>query len=166
GNTARGEFVEVDKPRRLVFTWGWDGNEALPPGLSTVEAELRPEGSGTSLRFVHRDLSPEQAASHAKGWDHYLERLEIAAAGGDPGEDPRGYEPAVDVVTRRVGPRALRAGARGPARTPRGCACRGAPARRARRPCCSAGRAARASPPRRTRHCGALLATPRPRRVH
>lgn len=88
GNTARGEFVEVVKPHRLVFTWGWDGNEALPPGASTVEAELTPEGNGTSLRFVHRDLSPEQAASHAHGWDHYLERLEVAAAGGDPGEDP------------------------------------------------------------------------------
>jgi hypothetical protein len=36
---------------------------------------------------VHRDLSPEQAASHRVGWDHYLDRLEIAAAGGDPGED-------------------------------------------------------------------------------
>jgi uncharacterized protein YndB with AHSA1/START domain len=88
GNTALGEFVEVDKPHRLVFTWGWDGNEAVPPGSSTVEAELTPEGNGTSLRFVHRDLSPEQAHSHAQGWDHYLARLEIAAAGGDPGEDP------------------------------------------------------------------------------
>jgi uncharacterized protein YndB with AHSA1/START domain len=86
-DTARGEFVEVDRPHRIVFTWGWDGNEALPPGSSTVEAELTPEGKGTSLRFVHRDLSPEQAASHATGWDHYLERLEIAAAGGDPGKD-------------------------------------------------------------------------------
>jgi uncharacterized protein YndB with AHSA1/START domain len=87
GNTARGEFVEVDRPHRLVFTWGWDGNEAIPPGSSTVEAVLTPEGNGTSLHFVHRDLSAEQAASHAKGWDHYLQRLEIAAAGGDPGED-------------------------------------------------------------------------------
>jgi uncharacterized protein YndB with AHSA1/START domain len=87
GNTARGEFVEVDKPHRLVFTWGWDGNENLPPGSSTVEAELTAEGKGTSLRFVHRDLTREQAASHAQGWDHYLERLEIAAAGGDPGPD-------------------------------------------------------------------------------
>ena len=87
GNTARGAFVEVDKPRRLVFTWGWDQNDNLPPGASTIEAELTPEGSGTVLRFVHRDLSPERAASHRVGWDHYLERLEIAAAGGDPGED-------------------------------------------------------------------------------
>jgi uncharacterized protein YndB with AHSA1/START domain len=93
GNTALGEFVEVDKPHRLVFTWGWDGNESVPPGSSTVEAELTPEGKGTSLRFVHRDLSPEQAASHAQGWDHYLARLQIAAVGGDPGEDPWATNP-------------------------------------------------------------------------
>lgn len=88
GNTAVGEFVEVDKPHRVVFTWGWENNDTLPPGSSTVEAELTAEGDGTSLRFVHRDLTAEQAASHAKGWDHYLERLELAAAGGNPGDDP------------------------------------------------------------------------------
>jgi uncharacterized protein YndB with AHSA1/START domain len=88
GNTALGEFVEVDKPHRLVFTWGWDDeNMGLPPGGSTIEAVLTPEGDGTSLRFVHRGLSTEQAAAHRVGWDHYLARLEIAAAGGDPGED-------------------------------------------------------------------------------
>jgi uncharacterized protein YndB with AHSA1/START domain len=89
GHTALGEFVEVDKPRRVVFTWGWDGNDGVPPGSSTIEAELTPEGDGTSVRFVHRDLpSAEAVASHAQGWDHYLPRLELAAAGGDPGEDP------------------------------------------------------------------------------
>jgi uncharacterized protein YndB with AHSA1/START domain len=89
GHTALGEFVEVDPPRRLVFTWGWKGQDAVPPGSSTIEVELTPQGNGTSLRFVHRDLpGAEQVASHAHGWDHYLDRLEIAAAGGDPGEDP------------------------------------------------------------------------------
>jgi uncharacterized protein YndB with AHSA1/START domain len=88
GHTARGEFVEVDKPHRVVFTWGWDGNDGVPPGSSTIEAELTPEGDGTSLRFVHRDLpNAEAVASHGQGWDHYLPRLEIAAVGGDPGED-------------------------------------------------------------------------------
>jgi uncharacterized protein YndB with AHSA1/START domain len=88
GHPARGEFVEVDKPNRVVFTWGWDGNETLPPGSSKVEVELQPEGNGTSVHFLHRELTAEQAASHAQGWDHYLERLELAAAGGDPGDDP------------------------------------------------------------------------------
>jgi uncharacterized protein YndB with AHSA1/START domain len=89
GHTALGEFVEVDKPRRVVFTWGWDANEGVPPGSSTIEVELAPEGNGTSVRFVHKNLpSAEAVASHAQGWDHYLARLELAAAGGDPGEDP------------------------------------------------------------------------------
>jgi uncharacterized protein YndB with AHSA1/START domain len=93
GHTARGEYVELDPPRRLVFTWGWErsGDEESPvkPGSSTIEVELAPEGDGTRLHFVHRDLpNAEAAESHAHGWDHYLARLEIAAAGGDPGADP------------------------------------------------------------------------------
>ena len=88
GHTARGEFVEVDEPNRLVFTWGWDGNDGVPPGSSTVEIELASDGDGTSLRFVHQLATAEAAASHKTGWDHYLPRLEIAAAGGDPGPDP------------------------------------------------------------------------------
>jgi uncharacterized protein YndB with AHSA1/START domain len=94
GHTASGEFVEVDPPRRLVQTWGWEakpGEEAnaVPPGSSTIEIELVQKGDGTLLRFTHRDLPNAAAAeSHAHGWDHYLERLVTAAAGGDPGEDP------------------------------------------------------------------------------
>jgi uncharacterized protein YndB with AHSA1/START domain len=89
GHKARGEYLELDKPHRLVFTWGWDGNEGVPPGSSTIEVELTPQGEGTNVRFVHRDLpSVEAVASHAEGWNHYLPRLEIAASGGDPGEDP------------------------------------------------------------------------------
>jgi uncharacterized protein YndB with AHSA1/START domain len=89
GHIARGEYVEIDKPNKLVFTWGWDGSEDVPPGSSTIEIELASAGDGTSLRFVHKDLpNAEAIASHAHGWDHYLPRLETAAGGGDPGEDP------------------------------------------------------------------------------
>ena len=62
---------------------------ARAPGSSTVEIDLVAANGGTTLRFVHRDLpSIEAAETHAAGWDHYLGRLEIAAAGGDPGRDP------------------------------------------------------------------------------
>ena len=89
GHIARGEYVEIDKPKKLVFTWGWDGSEDVPPGSSTIEIELASDGDGTSLRFVHKDLpNAEAIASHAHGWDHYLPRLETAAGGGNPGEDP------------------------------------------------------------------------------
>ena len=89
GHIARGEYVEIDKPNRLVFTWGWDGSEDVPPGSSTIAIELASDGDGTSLHFVHKDLpNAEAIASHAHGWDHYLPRLETAAGGGNPGEDP------------------------------------------------------------------------------
>jgi uncharacterized protein YndB with AHSA1/START domain len=89
GHTAAGEFVELDPPRRLVFTWGWETESPVRPGSTTIEFELVPNGEGTLLRFSHRDLpDAEAAASHAHGWDHYLPRLAEVAAGGDPGADP------------------------------------------------------------------------------
>jgi uncharacterized protein YndB with AHSA1/START domain len=92
GNTAVGEFVELDRPRRLVFTWGWEAggkDTKVAPATSTIEIELVPNGEGTTLRFRHHGLPDESAAeSHAHGWDHYLDRLAVAARGDDPGRDP------------------------------------------------------------------------------
>jgi uncharacterized protein YndB with AHSA1/START domain len=86
---ARGEFVAVEPYSRVVFTWGWEGQELVPPGSSTVEVTLRPDGDGTLLRLVHSGLpNAEQAAQHSHGWEHYLSRLSVAATGGDPGPDP------------------------------------------------------------------------------
>ena len=90
--TARGEFVELDPPHRLVFTFGWDaaddGPNPVPPGSSTIAIDLMPDGDGTLLRFVHELTTVESATSHATGWDHYLGRLAIVAGGGDAGADP------------------------------------------------------------------------------
>jgi uncharacterized protein YndB with AHSA1/START domain len=93
GAIASGEVLEVDPPRRLVYTWGWEvgggGPDLVPPGSSTVEIELVPSGTGTTLRLVHSGLPDEDSlASHSAGWDHYLGRLAVAAPGGDPGPDP------------------------------------------------------------------------------
>ena len=83
-----GEFVELDPPRRVVFTWGWEGSDKVPPSSSTVEITLTPDGDATILRLVHRDLPAGEGTGHEEGWNHFLPRLAIAAAGGDPGPDP------------------------------------------------------------------------------
>jgi uncharacterized protein YndB with AHSA1/START domain len=86
---ARGEYLEVVPYSRVVFTWGWEGaGHPVPPGASTVEVSLIPDGDGTLVRLRHSGLTPEQGAQHVEGWEHYLARLVIAAAGGDPGKDP------------------------------------------------------------------------------
>jgi len=88
-NVAEGRFVEIDPPKRVVFTWGWaEGEMLVPPGSTTVEITLEPVAEGTLLRLVHRDLpSPEASAAHREGWTHYTGRLATVAAGGDPGPD-------------------------------------------------------------------------------
>ena len=88
-STVRGEFVEVVPHSRVVFTWGFEEPDAaLAPGASTVEVTLRPEGDGTLLRLVHRDLPEPSRPQHDMGWEHFLDRLRGVAAGDDPGPDP------------------------------------------------------------------------------
>jgi uncharacterized protein YndB with AHSA1/START domain len=90
GNTAVGEFLELDPPHRLVQTWGWDpsGGGDIEPGSTRIEYELIASGDATILRFRHELPTPKAAESHGHGWDHYFERLVVAAAGKDPGVDP------------------------------------------------------------------------------
>lgn len=86
---AVGEYVEIVPPERVVFTWGWEGNDGVPPGSTRVEITLTADGDGTVVRLLHTDLPNEQAAAqHGQGWEHFLSRLQIAAVGGDPGTDP------------------------------------------------------------------------------
>jgi uncharacterized protein YndB with AHSA1/START domain len=89
-DTARGRFTEVVPVHRLAYSFGWDGREKTPPGSGLIEIDLIDREGGTLVRLTHSGLPDEEAcASHEKGWAHYLERLAIAAGGGDPGPDRR-----------------------------------------------------------------------------
>ena len=84
-----GEFVEVDPPRRLVFTWGWSGDPTVPPGSTRVVVTLEPEANGTRVVLRHHDLpGDEQRLHHQQGWNAYLGRLAHLLTGQDPGPDP------------------------------------------------------------------------------
>ena len=77
----RGEFVELDPPRRVVFTWGFENPElGVAPGGSTVEVTLTPADGGTHLRLVHSGLPEPALASHDTGWDEQLDNLARALA--------------------------------------------------------------------------------------
>ena len=94
GHVASGTFLEVDPGRRIVFGWGWEGSTDLAPGASTVTITLEPADGGTLVRLIHDGLTEEQAASHLEGWNHFLERLQRAAATGDAGPDEWAAAPA------------------------------------------------------------------------
>ena len=80
--TIDGEYLEVDAPRRLVFTWrpSWDDY-----AVTTVRYDLEPLVTGTRVRVTHtgfgdRDMA---AAGTGEGWKRVLEWLaERVDAGG------------------------------------------------------------------------------------
>jgi uncharacterized protein YndB with AHSA1/START domain len=78
--TAVGEFVEVDPPHRVVFTWGFENNPGIPPGSSTVTVTLTADRGGTRVRLVHTGLAHPAIAPHHQGWGGYLAQLASAAA--------------------------------------------------------------------------------------
>ena len=83
-DTARGEFVEIEPPSRIVFTWGWEAEgHPIPPGTSTVEVTLVPDGDGTVVRLVHTGLPESAVAKHAEGWDFFLPKLVEAVETGE-----------------------------------------------------------------------------------
>jgi uncharacterized protein YndB with AHSA1/START domain len=75
---ARGEFLELVAPRRIVMSWRWSrGGVAQERGrTSRVEIDLRPTAYGTELTFTHADLCDEDSAkSHTGGWSGALDKL-------------------------------------------------------------------------------------------
>lgn len=78
---VEGRYVEIQPPRRLVITWGRVGSPEFPPGSSTLEVRLTPEGTGTRVEIVHSGLPENEVERHALGWRHYLSRLAPAAVG-------------------------------------------------------------------------------------
>lgn len=86
---ASGRFLTVDPFSTIEFTWGWEGDDSpVLPGTSLVRVTLTASGpEATLLRLVHSALPSPAVPLHRQGWDHYLDRLAIRAAGGDPGPD-------------------------------------------------------------------------------
>ncbi len=88
GAVISGEFVEVVPYSRVVFTWGWEADLfTVPPASTRVEVSLVPDGEATVVRIVHRELPEVAVPAHKAGWEHYAERLKLAAVGGNPGPD-------------------------------------------------------------------------------
>jgi uncharacterized protein YndB with AHSA1/START domain len=97
-----GEFLEVDPPHRLVFTWGWEREMfATPRQSSLVEVSLTPDGEETIVQLAHRRLNATAVAFHRAGWEHYLPRLALVAAGSEAGTDSW-RDPAVVISDLRA----------------------------------------------------------------
>ncbi len=80
GAQIRGEFVVVDPPNQIVFTWGTPGSRQIPPGSTTVEVTFAADGPGTRVQLEHRDLPAEEVSKHRSGWLFFLSVLAATEA--------------------------------------------------------------------------------------
>jgi len=81
GPVMIGEFVEVEPPHRLSFSFGWDGNPpgALSPGSSLVEVELTASDGDTVVTLRHSNVPATHVEDHTRGWAYFIgERLGAA----------------------------------------------------------------------------------------
>ena len=83
GQVMRGAMVELDPPRRLVFTFGWEGTppgEPLAPGTTNVEVTLDPDDEGTVLTLRHTAMPVTHDTDHRKGWAYLVGERLVAVA--------------------------------------------------------------------------------------
>ncbi len=74
-----GKYAEIEPPRRLAFTWLWDGEATQ----TLIEIDFEETEGVTTVRFTHTGLLDEAAVrSHEDGWGRCFDNLErtLAAA--------------------------------------------------------------------------------------
>jgi uncharacterized protein YndB with AHSA1/START domain len=83
-HTVAGEYVEVDPPHRLVYTWTWEGaDEDSPSAGSIVTVEFRGDGGSTTVVLTHDGITDGQSReNHAHGWSGCLDNLGKRVFGG------------------------------------------------------------------------------------
>jgi len=83
-HTVGGEYVEIDPPARLVYTWTWEGGDADSPGAgSTVTVEFLEDGERTTVVLTHDGIADERSRDqHAQGWTGCLDNLGTRVFGG------------------------------------------------------------------------------------
>lgn len=82
---ARGEYLELVKPKRVVMSFRWvlGGAPEETGNISRIEMKLRAIGDQTELTFTHAKLRDASKTGHEQGWRGALEKLARGLAGID-----------------------------------------------------------------------------------
>ncbi len=87
-----GEVLEVDRPRKLVFTWRSETNpEQKAEGFSRVTYTLEKEGTSVKLTVLHEVNQPgsKLLKGVSNGWPLVLASLKSLLETGEPLEETR-----------------------------------------------------------------------------
>jgi uncharacterized protein YndB with AHSA1/START domain len=76
GATVSGVYTQVDRPRRLVFTWRWE-DDGKPEEVveDTVVVTFEPEAQGTVVTVAHTSTAHLPDGGAEQGWNDVLDRM-------------------------------------------------------------------------------------------
>jgi uncharacterized protein YndB with AHSA1/START domain len=92
---VEGEYLEVDPPRRLVYTWNasWTGTlqtvvhwDLVPQSVHNLHpAGPKKAGTGTLVKMRHEGfaVAPQAAGNHAEGWKRILGWMQAFIENGE-----------------------------------------------------------------------------------
>jgi uncharacterized protein YndB with AHSA1/START domain len=73
-HTILGTYRLIDPPRKLVYTWRWEGG---PMADTLVTIDFAPEGDATKVTITHEQFTnTEDRDKHNEGWNGCLNRLQ------------------------------------------------------------------------------------------
>jgi uncharacterized protein YndB with AHSA1/START domain len=71
---AGGEYTEIDRPRRLAFTWTFDDD---PSNQQLIEIEFTERDGATTVVFVNSNISQEKRRdAQYDGWSTCFDNME------------------------------------------------------------------------------------------
>tara|TARA_R110000772_G_scaffold41803_6_gene97413 strand:- start:861 stop:1364 length:504 start_codon:yes stop_codon:yes gene_type:complete len=81
---TRGRIIEIDPPRKMVWSWAFDSDADNPAKLSIVTYELVPLGPDTKLTVIHSELEPgsDMDKGVREGWPAVLSNLKSLLEAG------------------------------------------------------------------------------------
>ncbi len=70
---ALGEYLEIDRPRRLVFSFGMP---QFSPEFNRVIVELAPDGDGCLMTLTHEGVPDADHPATREGWEEMFVMLD------------------------------------------------------------------------------------------
>ena len=69
---AIGEYLQIERPRRVAFTFGMP---QFSDAFTTVAVEIAPDGAGASLTLTQDGLTADAVAALEQGWGEMFDAL-------------------------------------------------------------------------------------------
>jgi uncharacterized protein YndB with AHSA1/START domain len=74
---AHGEYLEIDRPRRLVFSFGMP---QFSPAFNRITVEIASDGAGALMTLIHEGVPASDREGLEAGWSEMFGHLTAALA--------------------------------------------------------------------------------------